>query len=234
MLLKKLGAEEVTIVGGTAAVSDEVRKELTASGIADEKIDRLWGAVRMEIAEQIAQKVMESSNSDTCFIASGNNFPDALSASAYAYIHKIPILLTGPDGMLTDTTKAMALKFKNAVIIGGTQAVSGKTEEQLKGISVERYWGQDRYETSRKFIDHYYVVDIPVVVLASGENFPDALVGAPIAGMNGGAVLLANGLTKELNDSQKTVIRRTDYVWLMGGEAAMSASLEKSLVGAMQ
>ncbi|MCI1723162.1 MAG: cell wall-binding repeat-containing protein [Lachnospiraceae bacterium] len=234
MLLKKLGTEQVTIVGGTAAISDEVKKDLIAAGITEGNIERLWGDDRMQTAERIAERVMKDSTSDTCFIASGNNFPDALSASAYAYIHKIPILLTGSDGMLTDTTKAMALKFKNAVIIGGAQAVSGKTEDQLKEISVERYSGQDRYETSKKFIDHYYDVDIPVVVLASGENFPDALVGAPIAGMNGGAVLLANGLTEELNDSQKTVIQRTDYVWLMGGEAAMSAPLEKSLVSAMQ
>jgi len=234
MLLKKLGTEKITIVGGTAAVSDEVKKDLIASGIAEGNIERLWGDDRMQTADRIAEKVMKDSTSDTCFIASGNNFPDALSASAYAYIHKIPILLTGPDGKLTDETKAIALTFRQAGIIGGTAAVSETVEDQLKEISTERYAGEDRYATSKALIDRFYGVSIPVVVLASGQNFPDALVGASIAGMNGGAVLLADGLSTSLTDQEKIVIGRTDYVWMMGGEAAMTAALEKSLLSSMQ
>lgn len=50
--------------------------------------------------------------------------------------------------------------------------------------------GSDRYGTSSAISAATYPTGVPVVFLASGENFPDALTGAPVAAAAGGPLLL--------------------------------------------
>ena len=66
--------------------------------------------------------------------------------------------------------------------------LSGETEAvaPVPGDSVTRLAGDDRYATSAAISASQFQPGVPVAYIASGLNFPDALSGAPLAGLAGG------------------------------------------------
>lgn len=230
--VKALRPQKVIIVGGRGAVTDKVRDSILKLGIASENVIRIEGADRVETAEKIEMKVMENSTADTCIIASGNDYADALSISAYAYKQRMPILLTQEDGTLKNSTLKIAGTFKKAIIVGGAGAVSGSVESQLSGagISAVRYGGNDRYETSNKVLSSLYGSSIPSVAVATGNDFADALSGAALAGKNGGAVLLVDGTgTSGLTAEEKQFIGKAGNVCVLGGPGAVSKEVKSGI-----
>ncbi|MCI1726201.1 MAG: cell wall-binding repeat-containing protein [Lachnospiraceae bacterium] len=225
-LLTVLGVKNVLLVGGTAAVTDQVKASVEAMKIT---ADRIFGDDRTKTADQIEKKVAELSTADTCIICSGNNYPDALAISSYAYTNKFPILLTGADGKLTDETLAIAGKFKKAMIIGLQGAVSADVDKQLKALDVVRYGGEDRYATSLDILTRLYGGKVSVAAAATGENYPDALAGASLSGKNGGSIVLINGNAESLNEDQKQIIRNAGKVWILGGENAVSVAAKTAV-----
>ncbi|MHB1651909.1 MAG: cell wall-binding repeat-containing protein [Desulfitobacteriaceae bacterium] len=74
----------IYILGGTGVVSDSFVDALVGMGFSVSNIHRLGGATRYETAVAIAKEV--SHNGTEFFIASGDNFPDALSGSVLAAV----------------------------------------------------------------------------------------------------------------------------------------------------
>lgn len=228
--IKALGVSKVIVVGGTGAVSGEEDVSLNNMGFTGSKFLRLAGADRTETAELIAGQVMKNSTSDTCIVAAGSTFADALSISGYAYEKKTPILLTQADGTLSESTLEIVKKFKNAIIVGGESAVSSTVEQQLNGfVSVSRYGGEDRYETSALIIQKLYGNAAESLVIATGEDYPDALVGSSLGRNSRGAVLLVNGSGDSLSSDQKQIIGNTGTGWVIGGEGAVPENLKKEI-----
>ena len=225
-LLSSLGVKNVIIVGGTSSVSDAVKSAVEAKNIATE---RIWGDDRTQTADRIARRVIDESSADTIIICSGNSFPDALSISSCAFAQKMPILLTGSDGKLTDDSLAIAENFGKAIIIGGENAVSPGVEKQLTVMKTVRYAGDDRYGTSAEIINNLFGGKASMLAVATGQDCPDALVGAALAGRNGGAILLVDGQASSLTDSQKTIVGNAGSVWILGGESAVSAALKTAV-----
>jgi putative cell wall-binding protein len=82
------------------------------------------------------------------------------------------------------------------VILGGTNSIGAGVEAALASFSgqVERIGGADRYEVSAAISASIFPLVVgspPVVFIASGAVFPDALSGSALAGDFGGPVLLA-------------------------------------------
>jgi putative cell wall-binding protein len=233
-LLMTLGTKQVYIVGGTSAVTGNVKEDLIRTGIDENSIEQIGGDDRVQTAEKIEDKVLTLTSADTCIIASGANYPDALSISAYAYKNKIPVLLTGSGNRLTDSTLTLAKKFAKAIIVGGPNAVSTDVETQLEGVSSVRYGGSDRYDTSRQIINQLFSGRISVLAAATGNGFPDALAGASVAGMAGGAVLLVDGTAASLTDDEKAVFSKANITYVLGGPSAVADKLEGSVIDAMK
>jgi putative cell wall-binding protein len=225
-LLSSLGVKNVIIVGGTAAVSDAVKSAVEAKNIATE---RIAGNDRMQTADKIARRVIEKSSADTIIICSGQNFPDALSISSYAFAQKMPILLTGSDGKLTADSLAIAENFGKAIIVGGKGAVSLDVKTQLTTIKAVRYAGDDRYGTSAEIINNLYGGKTSMLAVATGSDYPDALVGATLAGKSGGAILLVDGQGTSLTADQKTIVGQAGSVRILGGTAAVSDAMKASV-----
>lgn len=129
-----------------------------------------------------------SGTSDYAVLATGNDFPDSLSAVTLARAYKAPVLLTEKN-KLTDVTSAQItrLKVKTIFIIGGTGVVSTAIETQLKskGINVTRIGGQTRYETAVKIAEKIPLNASGEIAITYGYNFADALSIAPIAANKG-------------------------------------------------
>jgi putative cell wall-binding protein len=143
-------------------------------------IKRLSGTDRDATSAAVALSGWTQSN--YAILASGENFPDAISAAPLAKKYEAPILLTETNSIPAETLNAIQqLKVKNIIIIGGTGSISSAVEEQLtsSGIVVTRIFGQDRYETCIKIAEQ--LDNVTEIAVVTGESFPDALSISPIA-----------------------------------------------------
>jgi putative cell wall-binding protein len=185
---------------------------------------RLSGANRYETCVKISQSGWKTS--DYAVLATGEDFPDALSSAPLAKKYNAPILITNHKTLDSSVEKEIGrLGVKNIFIIGGTKAVSQRIEDKLtsKGIKCTRIQGSDRYETSAAIANH--IGTSKEVVVATGENFPDALSIASYAAFKGMPILLteAGTLPKAISKYiEKSGVTKT---YVIGGMEVINDSV---------
>lgn len=225
--LRKLNTDKVIILGGEASVSASFDTWLTFAGC---EVERISGSDRYSTCAAVAERICElGGEPGEVFIASGTNFPDALSISPAAGVLRRPILYADPQGGLS----AESLEFirrhgiTKAVILGGEAAVPPAVCDVLGSagvISIERISGSDRYQTSlavnRRFGD---ILDSPDIMLASGANFPDALSGGALAARYGMPVMLVSGTASIPGAYDYLTGRSPRTTYILGLESALSS-----------
>lgn len=183
----------VFVLGGTDAVSDQVAGDLEALEYVD-SVERIAGATRFETAREIAlradeeQPIPDLAEDTVALLATGEEFPDALTGGQVAYGGPFPLLLT-PTGSLADAAEEALteLEVDRVLVLGGSQAVSDDVVATLEGLDfeVDRLAGRDRTVTAVEIaqfaIDELGFAEDHVSV-ARGNEFPDALAIAPHAG----------------------------------------------------
>ena len=225
--IARLKAKEITIIGGEKSVDEGLKKELEKRNF---KVDRLSGSDRYKTSAQIAAKLI-GDKTTTLEIASGENYADALSLNNAAEKDKAPILLVrvnAIDKSVEDVIKSSKASLIN--IAGGEKSVSENTKANIKKISnatVNRMGGADRYETSILLAKYSGAKE--VVVVASGENFADALVAAPFSAKQKGAILLTN--KEKLGQKAEQFIKDTKFnkSYVIGGEKSVSEDVINQL-----
>ncbi|WP_456093736.1 S8 family serine peptidase [Ornithinibacillus halophilus] len=184
--IERLGASKVVVLGGTGAISDDVTAELEASGL---DIERLAGETRYETAALIAEKVAPN-GSEQVVVASGRDFPDAMSVAAHAANEGMPILLTRPNELPAATSTAIEnLGTTDTLIVGGYDVVTDEVASALPGV--DRVRGEDRYATNLA-INDYFGLESRHVFVATGKEFADALTGAVLAAKHNSSILLVD------------------------------------------
>jgi spore germination protein YaaH/putative cell wall-binding protein len=127
------------------------------------------------------------------YVATGANFPDALAAGPAAAQGRGPVLLVQPNRVTTPTVNELIrLRPQRIVVVGSAGVVSDGVKEALQRYTtgtVTRIAGPDRYATAAAISAAHFPA-APVVYLATGENYPDALSGGAAAGVQGGPILL--------------------------------------------
>jgi putative cell wall-binding protein len=239
----RLGARRVYIVGGPAVVSDGVKTALAQAGLT---VERVYGSDRYDTAKAVAAKVRAlrgASFGAQAFLVRGDQFPDALSASAAAWALKMPILLTRPTVLHPSARAAIAANgIKDVYIVGGTGAVSDAVKGEVSGLvsgTVQRLAGQDRYATAKEVAAYalrYYWLEPSVVYVARGDQFPDALGGGAAAGKQNAALLLTDPktlspATREYLGANKGVITAGRIV---GGAAAVFDGVKAEIEGVLK
>lgn len=230
--IERLGARYVYIVGGSGAVSGAVEDELY--DLVDGYVFRLAGADRYATSRAVAARVIDilgSTYSGTALVTTGGNYPDALAGAPLAAGLDWPVLLATPDSVYVpaDTTSAM--------ILGGTGAVTPAVQTYLEGKlgagAVERVGGTDRYETASLIAQAGVDAGLTWngVGIASGEDFPDALAGGPVAGLQRTVIVLTtpdalNAHAGSVIDANKDEI---ESVRFFGGTGALSATTENAV-----
>ncbi len=210
-----------------------------AAPSAGAAISRLSGTNRYETAVLISRKGWSSAS--TVIIATGKNFPDALAGAPLAKAYNAPILLTEP-GFLPSVTKneINRLKATKAIILGGTGAVSDSVKSAIISKTtvnvVERVYGSNRYETAaaiaRKLKSKLGSGLSKYAIIATGENYPDALAVSGLAGYKKMAILLVtknsipSATSKAISDLG---ITRTIIV---GGTGVVSSGVKAQLPNA--
>jgi putative cell wall-binding protein len=163
-LLKGMQVQNAIIMGGTAAITQDVEDAINKMGIGT---SRVAGKDRMETSVKALQRINGNwegrKGTYDLIIAAGSEFADALSISPYAYRMGTPIVLTDKNGKLTDQ-EVQAIKandeIREIIIVGGTAAVSDEVMGQIGtvrnnsiGIHYTRLAGADRYDTSVKIAE---------------------------------------------------------------------------------
>ncbi len=182
--LARLSPSQIYVLGGEGVVSPGVAAELDGFG----SVTRLAGSNRYATAAAISAARFPTA--ETVYVATGENFPDALAGAPAAAASGSPILLVGQDTIPAPTAQELArLGPSSTVVLGGSAVVSDAVAAQLPG-TVTRLAGPDRYSTAVAISKATFSPGVPVIYLATGENFPDALAGGAIAGLEGGPILL--------------------------------------------
>lgn len=96
--------------------------------------------------------------------------------------------------------------------------------------SVRRLWGDTRYDTMRVVATTGFT-RASTVVLACGDNYPDALAAASIAGINDSPVLLTGKDALPTQTADAIKLLGANKAILLGGEAAVSSNVANSLAG---
>ncbi|GAM12624.1 cell wall-binding repeat-containing protein [Mesobacillus selenatarsenatis] len=238
MTLEHYQPEKAIILGGTVSVSPEVERQLKRLGIND--IERIGGKDRYAVSASIAERVSEYTGSDTAIIASGEAFPDALSASSIAGPMGMPILLVQP-GKVPDSIQTFINnhpEITNFIIVGGPVAVKENVATQLKqlrsGAVIKRINGKDRYEVSinvAKFGMENYGMDLSTITFVRGDLFPDALSGAPLANYFGSPIILTttDKLESKVYNFLSSNKGKTEHMYIIGDVLSVSPYVEQQL-----
>jgi putative cell wall-binding protein len=161
----------------------------------------------------------------TVYVARGLDFPDALAAGPVAARDDAPILLVADDGVPDVVAEELArLAPERIVVLGGPGAVPEAVVAQLgqTGAEVTRVAGADRYETAVAISASAFDPGVPLVFVATGRNFPDALAGSAAGAHLGAPVLLVPGDTIPAVVVDELTRLTPGAIRVLGGAAAVS------------
>lgn len=228
--LKRLKVKNVIIVGGTGAIGSSVEDAVKAADIPN--VERVYGLDRYETSVKIAEKLGDVSQ---IAVATGLDFPDALSISAIAAKSEMPILLTGKTNLPESVKQYLSGKqISKSYIVGGTGIINDSVKENLP--NAVRLGGKDRFETNALVMEEFASqLDFNTIYVAIGEGpngneFADALSGAVLAAKTSSpVVLVGKSLPKVTADFLKTNISIVSKAIALGGEAVVPSPILDSI-----
>ncbi len=217
MLTKKINT--IYLVGGKPLPSDYVNS-LKASGVS---IKYVKGNTRYDTAVEVAK---ENSASKIVFLASGISYPDALSIAPVAKMKNANLLLTNGN-VLEPKVVELISKADKVYIVGGDNTISKGIESFIRSkvADVSRLSGKSRYETAAKLAKTYYT-NPDYVMLASGQDYADALSGTALANALKGPILLTR--SDELSEDFVSYIKykKINTLYILGGTGSIGKSVE--------
>ncbi|SQC02490.1 cell wall-binding repeat-containing protein [Clostridium tetanomorphum] len=144
------------------------------------KQKRLAGADRFKTSSAVVEDGWK--RCDNAILVNGENYPDSLSAAVLAKKYNAPLILTRSNSLEENAKKQLQrLKTKHVYIVGGQGVIKANVEEELTKLNMttERISGKDRYATSVAIAEKIGIKN--GVILATGNDYTDALSIAPIA-----------------------------------------------------
>ena len=223
----------VYIVGGKSVVSERFEKSVKAAGFNN--VVRLAGKDRygtnMAILSHLHPAPTGSGEyigiplPQHLLIATGKNYPDALSASA---VFQSPLMLVGDKLNAEQLDWIKKVGIKEFDIVGGTSAVSQVVEDELWKLgTVRRLAGANRWETSIKVAEEFF--GSRTAILATGHNFPDALAAAPLADYMLSPIILV-GENNWQHVEKYVEHNRFSNATIVGGTSVISDELVKKIL----
>lgn len=190
--VKRLGAKQVYLLGGTSALGANVENNFKNQGIS---VKRIAGSTRYSTAEAI-NKEAGLANASTAILVNGETVADALSASGVAANKSMPIYLSQKNWMPSKLPSTV----KNVVIFGGPQAINNSIEQDLKnsGKKVTRIQGAERYQTSVEAAKYanlsgsHNLIARGTSVKSGSEDYPDAVAAAGLSNKLNAPIILTH------------------------------------------
>ncbi|WP_335872543.1 cell wall-binding repeat-containing protein [Bacillus sp. 2205SS5-2] len=210
--IRRLGSSNAIILGGEKAVSSQIATQLDEQNLL---VTRIGGGNRFETAALVAE---ELGGYTKAVLAYGYGFVDALAVSPYASTKGYPILLTESSVMPRETQSALE-GVTSTYVVGGEAVINEDIMKNL--IDPTRLEGDTRYETAAAVFTEFQG-ETTAAVVATGEDFADALTGSVYASVHHLPLLLVN--TNELPIPTGELVTNNgivDFV-VLGGESAIN------------
>ncbi len=212
--IARLGADEAYVIGGTLRLSEQVESDLRAAGVST--VERLAGPTRYHTAGKVAWRVIQEEGPKEILLALGQHpdeargYQDALIGGAFGGTFELPILLVQPDNLTEPSEWVLEQRSwpEGVTLIGGKETVTAGVKSAAKsaagGARLREIAGENHYGTARLVADELLArwdegPDDPnsdsdglEVVLATGENWPDALGAGAAAVARGAAFVLVH------------------------------------------
>lgn len=196
-------------------------------------VSRLGGNDRYDVAVNISQTNFADTAS-VVYVATGSNFPDALSAAPAAALQDAPLLLV-PNDSIPPKVRAEIQRLSPELIVvaGGPASVSEAVYAELATLapSIRRESGPDRYAVSESVTRNAFVDGATTAYIATGATFPDALSASSAAGSKSAPVILVDGLQPAVSSELATLLSDlgVTHISIAGGPGSVVPSLEESL-----
>ena len=205
--IAKLKPKNIYIVGGETALSSNI-EESVKSVVNDINIERLKGNDRYETSVKVMEKTKEFVDAEYLLIASGKNFPDALSATSFMADHKALMVLS--DGNSYPKSDLQEI------------AIGGVNQLPLNGFTGERIAGNDRYQTALAIARRSFENN-ENAILANSKVFADSLSAVSVAKNYKAPIILTDNVN--LTQSTKSYLENMKSVTIIGGEKSVSSNI---------
>lgn len=126
--LASLQSNKIYVIGGTAAVSEDLMEEVSGYGTTQ----RISGVNRYETSVNIAKAFF--ADTDSLVVAYGHKFPDGLCGGALASTVKAPLILTRDKNVEYAAAYAEEKNVNQGYILGGDILVSDETVRTIFGM----------------------------------------------------------------------------------------------------
>ncbi len=118
--LTRLSPSKIYVVGGTSVVSSSIASRLAIYGA----VERLAGPNRYQTAISVSKEIFPNAlASNTVFVATGANFPDALGGAAVAGHLGSPVLLVGDTLQHSVSSEIGRLDPATIYVVGGSSVI---------------------------------------------------------------------------------------------------------------
>ncbi|MCS5723234.1 cell wall-binding repeat-containing protein [Herbiconiux sp. CPCC 203407] len=197
-------------------------------------VDRIAGANRYAVAVAVSKSAFPNT-APVVYIATGANYPDALSAGPAAVKEGGPLLLTSGASLPPEVkAEVKRLKPSKIVVVGGVNSVSEAVVSELKGLqkNTVRIAGANRYEASQNLVDYAFGTSgAKTAYVATGANFPDALSAGGAGGSKGAPVILVNGKSSTVDAATKALLKKLGVtsLFVAGGPNSVSEGIRTDL-----
>jgi len=198
--------------------------------------DRIGGDDRYDTASKITEQAFPDGAIEA-IVATGEDFPDALCAAGLAGLYNCPIVITNTD-TLNETSENLLKKLgtTNALVLGGTGAVSENVEEKLSTEvttgGVNRIGGTDRIATALKIAKSAPFDKEGTAIVVNGSRAADALSIAPYAYSDKDPMFLtsADGTFDPESFAEASKYAR---ILIVGGTGVVTVATEDALKAAV-
>lgn len=226
--IKRLNPSRIVVVGGPSSVSEGVFASL-GTLVNGASVTRIGGADRYIVSRAVATTVF-SGGAAGAYIATGANFPDALGAGAAAGSKSQPVVLVNGGDSTLDTATATTLRtlgVKNITVVGGPDSLAPSIVTTLNSIApTNRYSGSDRFD-SVAAVNAAAFTQSNQVYLATGYNFPDALAGSVLAGLQKAPLYVVRGDCVPDSVAKEIARLKATKVTLLGGQSALTVAVDQ-------
>ena len=121
------------------------------------------------------------------------------------------------------------VQVTTAILDAGGNALAASAWSFTTGKSTPRIAGEDRFGTAAAVSRASFDTAVPVVYIADGTTFPDALAGGPAARVGGGPLLLTAPGSLPAATTTELARLTPGRIVVLGGTGAVSASVEGAL-----
>ena len=219
----------------------QLEPQNVASHVPDPQLYEFNGYDRYDVSRLLVSAALDNDVSKGAIIVSGEDgkFADALAANALSGLLDYPVVLTTGSHLNSEAYECLKwLRNSNSqmldlIVVGGPDTVQQNVLNELSNYGwVTRISGADRYALAKRVYAYgaaHGGWNEDKVIVAKGNDFPDALSIAPYASARATPILLVDSNSDSLDAETRELLSNHKQTVVLGGTDSVSARLYEDI-----